>query len=92
MFAIGLGKNTYDSLRLRDPARFNETWTMVRRTLNTTDYYVEWADVFPGGYEAEFSWIASNILRKSMVSYISIGKNGSIKPRFHVIFLSCKVK
>jgi len=55
-------------LKLRDPASYDTIWNMVRKTLNTTDYDVKWADVFPGRYEAEFSWIAANILSKGFVT------------------------
>ena len=54
---------------MRDPARYDTIWNMVRKTLNTTDYVVKWADVFPGRYEAEFSWIAANVLSKGFVRY-----------------------
>ena len=60
---------SFSYLRMRDPSRYDTIWNMVRKTLNTTDYDVLWADVFPGRYEAEFSWIAANLLSKGFVSY-----------------------
>jgi len=54
--------------RLRDPVKYDEIWSMVNRTLNQTDYDVQWAAVFPGKWEARFSWIAANILNGARVS------------------------
>ena len=53
---------------------------MVRMTLNTTDYDVKWADVFPGRNEAEFSWVAANVLSKGFVRFeISLLKTIQLK-------------
>uniref|UniRef100_A0A7M5WV36 Ectonucleoside triphosphate diphosphohydrolase n=1 Tax=Clytia hemisphaerica TaxID=252671 RepID=A0A7M5WV36_9CNID len=60
-------------LKLRDRARYDKIWTLVKKTLNATDYDNKWSDVFPGEYEARFSWITSNILSKGFVNKKTVG-------------------
>lgn len=52
--------------------QYHEIWTLINDTLKTTNYNVKFSDTIPGNYEARYSWLAANILEKTLVSLLLV--------------------